>query len=69
VGIRGPSVGIALVILVMLLAFAISRMPRHEGRDHHLNLGPTVRRLSNRRYARHSGRGALLDPLQTAGRL
>lgn len=49
--IRTPYVGIAVVILVVLVLIALVKMPRQSQRDHHLDLGPTLRRLAaNRRY-------------------
>lgn len=49
--IRTPYLGIALVILVVLVAIAITRMPRNEDTDRRLNLGPALQRLlSKRRY-------------------
>jgi MFS transporter, FHS family, L-fucose permease len=49
--VRDPYVGIGLIILVMFVVIAIASMPRHEGRDHSLDIGPTLRRLwRNRRY-------------------
>lgn len=49
--IRMPYVAIALVILVVLVIMALTRMPAKADRDRTLNLGPTFRRLlSNRKY-------------------
>jgi len=49
--IRGPYVGIGLVILVVLVIIAVTRMPRTENHGDRLDMGPTLRRLfSNRRY-------------------
>ena len=49
--VRVPYVGIALVIVVVFAAIAITRMPRHGEESQALDLGPTLRRLlGNRRY-------------------
>jgi len=49
--VRVPYVGIGLVILVMLVVIALTRMPRRETPGDHLDVGPTLRRLlANRRY-------------------
>jgi FHS family L-fucose permease-like MFS transporter len=49
--IRGPYVGIGLVILVVLVVIALTRMPRTENHGDHLDVGPTLKRLfANRRY-------------------
>ena len=49
--IRGPYVGIGLVILAVLIVIALTRMPRTETHGDRLDVGPTLRRLlANRRY-------------------
>jgi FHS family L-fucose permease-like MFS transporter len=49
--IRGPYVGIGLVILAVLIVIALTKMPRTETHGDHLDVGPTMRRLlANRRY-------------------
>jgi FHS family L-fucose permease-like MFS transporter len=49
--IRGPYVGIGLVILVVLVIIALTRMPRTENHGDTLDVGPTLQRLfANRRY-------------------
>ena len=49
--VRGPYIGIALVLVVVFTAIAITRMPAFGEDDRSLDLGPTFRRLSrNRRY-------------------
>ena len=49
--IRTPYIGIALVIAVVFVAIALTRMPSHGEEDRSLNVGPTLRRLlRNRRY-------------------
>lgn len=49
--IRGPYVAIGLVILVILVIMALTKMPAKAGRDRTLNLGPTFGRLfANKRY-------------------
>ncbi len=50
--VRVPYLGIALVIVVVFCAIAITRMPSYGEEDRSLNVGPTLRRLlRNRRYA------------------
>jgi FHS family L-fucose permease-like MFS transporter len=49
--IRGPYVGIGLVILVVLVVIALTKMPRTENHGDRLDIGPTMKRLlANRRY-------------------
>ena len=49
--IRGPYVGIGLVILVVLAIIAVTKMPRTENHGDRLDMGPTLQRLfANRRY-------------------
>jgi len=49
--IRTPYLGIALVIVVVFAAIAITRMPSYGEEDRSLDIGPTLRRLArNRRY-------------------
>ncbi|MHC4130699.1 MAG: L-fucose:H+ symporter permease [Planctomycetota bacterium] len=49
--IRAPYVAIGLVIIVVLIIMAITKMPSKAGRDRTLNLGPTFKRLfTNKRY-------------------
>jgi FHS family L-fucose permease-like MFS transporter len=49
--IRGPYIGIALVILVVLLVIAFTRMPKNQDSEHILHLGSTLKRLlKNSRY-------------------
>jgi len=49
--IRGPYVAIGLVIVVILIIMALTKMPAKADRDRTLNLGPTFRRLfANKRY-------------------
>jgi FHS family L-fucose permease-like MFS transporter len=49
--VRVPYVGIALVIVVVFTAIALTRMPRHGEESRALDLGATLRRLlGNRRY-------------------
>ena len=49
--IRGPYVGIAVVIAVFLVLIAIMKMPRATSSTHRLELGATVGRLlANKRY-------------------
>jgi FHS family L-fucose permease-like MFS transporter len=49
--IRGPYVGIGLVILAVFVVIALTRMPRTENHGDRLDLGPTMQRLlANRRY-------------------
>jgi len=50
--VRVPYIGIALVIVLVFAAIAITRMPTHGEEDRSLNVGPTLRRLiRNRRYS------------------
>ena len=49
--IRTPYLGIALVIVVVFAAIAITRMPSYGEEDRSLDVGPTLARLArNRRY-------------------
>jgi len=49
--VRVPYVGIALVILVVFVIIAITKMPAASSGDRSLNVGPTLRRLlANKRY-------------------
>jgi FHS family L-fucose permease-like MFS transporter len=49
--IRTPYIGIALVLVVVFAAIAVTRMPAFGEDDRSLDLGPTLRRLSrNKRY-------------------
>jgi FHS family L-fucose permease-like MFS transporter len=49
--IRAPYVGIGLVIVVVLVVIAATRMPRTEGDAGRLDIGPTLQRLvANHRY-------------------
>jgi FHS family L-fucose permease-like MFS transporter len=49
--IRGPYVGIGLVILAVLVVIALTKMPRTENHGDGLDVGPTLKRLlANRRY-------------------
>ena len=49
--VRTPYLGIALVIVVVFIAIAITRMPAYGEEDRSLNVGPTLRRLlKNKRY-------------------
>jgi len=49
--IRTPYLGIALVIAVVFIAIAVTRMPAYGEEDRSLNIGPTIRRLlRNTRY-------------------
>ncbi len=43
--IRDPYVAIGLVVLVMLIVFALIRMPKTEQNGEHANIGATLRRL------------------------
>ena len=43
--VRTPYLGIALVITLVFLAIAITRMPAYGEEDKSLNVGPTLRRL------------------------
>lgn len=44
--IRDPYVAIGLVVLVMLIVFALIRMPKTEQNGEHANIGATLRRLA-----------------------
>jgi FHS family L-fucose permease-like MFS transporter len=49
--VRVPYVGIALVIAVVFIAIALTRMPKYGEDSRALDVGPTLRRLlANRRY-------------------
>ncbi|MHC5073261.1 MAG: L-fucose:H+ symporter permease [Planctomycetota bacterium] len=49
--IRAPYVAIGLVIIVVLIIMALTKMPSKVNRDRTLNLGPTFKRLfTNKRY-------------------
>jgi FHS family L-fucose permease-like MFS transporter len=49
--IRAPYVAIGLVIILVFIIMAITRMPSKADRDRTLNLGPTFKRLfTNKRY-------------------
>jgi FHS family L-fucose permease-like MFS transporter len=49
--IRGPYVGIGLVILAVLVVIVLTKMPRTENHGDRLDIGPTLKRLlANRRY-------------------
>ena len=43
--IRDPYVAIGLVVLIMLMVFALTRMPRTESTGEHARVGDTMRRL------------------------
>ena len=43
--IRDPYVAIGLVVLIMLVVFALTRMPRTESTGEHARVGDTMRRL------------------------
>jgi len=54
--VRGPYIGIALVLVVVFGAIAATRMPALGEEDRSLNIGPTFRRLlRNRRYVEGVG--------------
>jgi FHS family L-fucose permease-like MFS transporter len=49
--VRAPYLGIALVIVLVFVAIAITRMPAYGEEGRSLNVGPTLRRLlRNKRY-------------------
>ncbi|MGD2122538.1 MAG: L-fucose:H+ symporter permease [Gemmatimonadota bacterium] len=49
--VRTPYIGIALVLAVVFVTIALTRMPAHGEEERSLNVGPTLRRLArNRRY-------------------
>lgn len=49
--IRFPYIAIAIVILIMFVLIAITKMPRLQESDHQLQMGATLRRLlKNKRY-------------------
>ena len=49
--IRGPYIGIAVVILFVLVLIALTRMPQNQDKDKSLRIGTTIRRLlRNKRY-------------------
>lgn len=49
--IRAPYVAIGLIIIVVFIIIALTKMPLKKDKDTTLNLGPTFKRLlSNRRY-------------------
>ncbi|MCB2219940.1 MAG: L-fucose:H+ symporter permease [Bacteroidetes bacterium] len=49
--IRFPYIAIAIVILIMFVLIAITKMPRLQESDHQLHVGVTLRRLlKNKRY-------------------
>ena len=49
--IRFPYIAIAIVILIMFVLIAITKMPRLQESDHQLHVGATLRRLlKNKRY-------------------
>ena len=49
--IRGPYIGIAVVILFVLVLIALTRMPHNQDKDKSLRIGTTIRRLlRNKRY-------------------
>jgi len=49
--VRVPYVGIALVIVLVFIIIAITKMPAASSGDRSLNVGPTLRRLlANKRY-------------------
>lgn len=49
--VKGPYVAIALVVLLMLVVFAVSKLPKSEDHDKQLHLAATFKRLfSNSRY-------------------
>jgi FHS family L-fucose permease-like MFS transporter len=49
--VRTPYIGIAVVLAVVFLTIALTRMPARGEDDRSLNVGPTLRRLAkNRRY-------------------
>jgi len=49
--IQGPYIGIALVILIMLIVIALTRMPNNQDQSHRLDLSQTLNRLlRNKKY-------------------
>lgn len=49
--VRTPYVGIALVLIIVFVVIAFTRMPSAGNEDHSLDVGPTLRRLlGNSRY-------------------